>query len=71
MIPQDQEERRLLIAEYVLGLHRGERAVEIERWLAEDEDAERFARHWRELCRPRQIRTSSLSPWSSSCLRSV
>ena len=24
MIPQDQEERRLLIAEYVLGLHRGD-----------------------------------------------
>ena len=48
MIPQDQEERRLLIAEYVLGLHRGERAAEIERWLAWDEDAARLARHWRE-----------------------
>lgn len=48
MIPQDHEERRLLIAEYVLGLHRGERAAEIKRWLAEDDEAGRLARRWRE-----------------------
>ena len=48
MIPDNQEEQRLLIAEYVLGLHRGEQAVEIERWLAEDEQAARQAAHWRE-----------------------
>ena len=48
MIPDDQEEQRLLIAEYVLGLHRGEQAVEIERWLAEDERAARQATYWRE-----------------------
>ena len=35
MIPDNQQEQRLLITEYVLGLHRGEQAVEIERWLAE------------------------------------
>ena len=48
MIPDNQEEQRLLIAEYVLGLHRGEQAVEIERWLADDEQAARQAAYWRE-----------------------
>ncbi|MBM7332590.1 anti-sigma factor [Alloalcanivorax marinus] len=48
MIPDDPQERRLLIAEYVLGLHQGERAEEIERWLAWDAEAARLAARWRE-----------------------
>ncbi|MFC6329831.1 hypothetical protein, partial [Alloalcanivorax gelatiniphagus] len=48
MIPDHPQERRLLIAEYVLGLHQGERVQEIERWLALDAEAARLAQHWRE-----------------------
>ncbi len=48
MIPDDKEEQHLLIAEYVLGLHRGERAEEIERWLSVDSEAARLAVYWRE-----------------------
>ena len=48
MIPDDPQERRLLIAEYVLGLHQGEREQEIERWLALDAEAARLAQRWRE-----------------------
>lgn len=48
MIPEQPDAQRLLIAEYVLGLHSREQSAKIEQWLEEDEDAAQLAGHWRE-----------------------
>lgn len=48
MIPRDPLEQRLLIAEHVLGLTDGALAMEVERWLADDDEAARLASHWQE-----------------------
>ncbi|WP_101675940.1 anti-sigma factor [Alloalcanivorax mobilis] len=48
MIPDDPHDQQLLIAEYVLGLCRGEQNDEVERWLERDPDAAAMARQWRE-----------------------
>lgn len=48
MIPEQPEAQRLLIAEYVLGLHSREQSAEIEQWLEQDDDAARLAGQWRE-----------------------
>ncbi len=48
MIPRDPQEQRLLIAEHVLGLTDGALAMEVERWLADDDEAARLASHWQE-----------------------
>lgn len=48
MIPDDPQERKLLIAEYVLGLHDPQRQRDVEAWLANDDEASRLASHWQE-----------------------
>ena len=48
MIPDDPQERQLLIAEHVLGLHDPQRRQEIDAWLVQDEEASRLAGHWQE-----------------------
>ena len=46
MIPEQPEAQRLLVAEYVLGLHSREQSAEIEQWLEQDDDAASLANHW-------------------------
>ncbi|EKF75751.1 anti-sigma-K factor RskA [Alcanivorax hongdengensis A-11-3] len=48
MIPESPQEQRILIAEYVLGLHAPEQEAEIARWLEQDSEAADLARRWQE-----------------------